>query len=81
MPHTIHGLSLTSVPLTVKCNNEELFLASGFFVRWQAQGQDRTFLVTNGHVITGCHPITKDNAATNCVSRGNRISSLCIVGL
>jgi hypothetical protein len=61
MPHSIHGLSLVSVPLTIKCNGLELFKATGFFMNWHDPRLElnRTFLVTNWHVFTGCHPISK----------------------
>lgn len=61
MPHSIHGLSLVSVPLTIKCNGLELCRATGFFVNWHDLRDDttRTFLVTNWHVFTGRHPTTE----------------------
>lgn len=46
--------SLRSVPLRILCNNEHLADATGFF--WTES--DKTFLITNWHVVTGRHPDT-----------------------
>src|ERR1700722_8091565 len=57
MPHSIHGLSLRSVPLSIRCNSNELMTATGHFWSWE---NDRTFLVSNWHVFAGCNPNTKE---------------------
>ncbi len=56
MPSKLDEWSLRSVPLRILCNNERLGDATGFF--WTEKGE--TFLITNGHVVTGRHPDTRE---------------------
>jgi hypothetical protein len=44
------------VPLTIRCNGQELFRATGFFWQWEG---GKTFLVSNWHIFAGCHHLTK----------------------
>jgi hypothetical protein len=62
MPNILDGWSLMVSPLIMKCNGHSIGTATGFF--WKEF--DKTYLVTNWHVLSGRKPITKEPINKDC---------------
>lgn len=62
MPYVLDEWSLRAVPIEMKCCGHSIGSATGFFWR---DGAD-TYLVTNWHVLSGRHPVTRRPRRPDC---------------